>query len=446
MNRAPQRGRIAWKVLVVLLALGAYYQLMFMFRDLAGPVLLVFSLAPVVLAGWLLGMGSALLSGLLVYLINAALLAADPQLLANVAPPSWAMILAISLGTTAFLAGRLHELHLQLTARVQNADQLEQLVAEERGTNTALTDLSLALLEANTEERIANRVLAEAMRATRSQQGLIATLPSGADKALMLYHGPDGIKDHLPPQSSFAARIGRASVIWRPEIYNSPAGANGCEQQGERFLFVPGNDGRDSIGFLAVGSAVSEYSARHLELAEKQVLLFARSIQRLRVQQRLSYQSHHDALTELYNRTYFEEEIVRLERGRLTSLSLLMIDVDDLKITNDTLGHMAGDGLLRGVAKVLKEVFRAEDVVARVGGDEFAVLLPGVDAPAAALVVERIKEEIAKHNARSGEPRLSLSIGMATTDKGGKLRQALKQADERMYAEKLRANPLTKGI
>ncbi len=153
---------------------------------------------------------------------------------------------------------------------------------------------------------------------------------------------------------------------------------------------------------------------------------------------KLVYLSTHDALTGLYNRAFFDEEMARLERGRKFPISIVMADLDDLKATNDREGHATGDELLRQTAKTLLASFRAEDVVARIGGDEFAVLLPDIDTAAAKRAIQRIKDNIHIQNAtRSGAP-LSLSLGASTAEEGGSLTDALEQADKNMYRDKQR--------
>jgi diguanylate cyclase (GGDEF)-like protein len=154
-------------------------------------------------------------------------------------------------------------------------------------------------------------------------------------------------------------------------------------------------------------------------------------------EEKLWYLSSHDALTGLYNRTYFDGEMARLERGRQFPVSIVIADVDGLKATNDSQGHAAGDELLRRAAEVLREAFRAEDVIARTGGDEFAVLMPGTDASAAEKASARVRENVTTHNRHHPQCPLSLSVGVATGDKGCSLAGILKEADKCMYQEKL---------
>jgi diguanylate cyclase (GGDEF)-like protein len=113
-----------------------------------------------------------------------------------------------------------------------------------------------------------------------------------------------------------------------------------------------------------------------------------------------------------------------------------MADLDDLKETNDQEGHAQGDELLRQAARAIRAAFRSEDVVARIGGDEFAVLLPGMDANLVEKAKQRILANIGNQNAgKAGKP-LQISMGVSTVEKGGSLEEGLKTADERMYEEK----------
>lgn len=158
--------------------------------------------------------------------------------------------------------------------------------------------------------------------------------------------------------------------------------------------------------------------------------------ERKRAEEKLKFMSSHDILTGLYNRFYFEQEMVRLERSRHFPLSIVMADVDDLKALNDRLGHAAGDVLLRQAALLFREAFRSEDIVARIGGDEFAVLLPDTGEQAVQEVVVRIRDSLHLWNDTHGNP-ISLSLGIATAETGAQLAEALRAADQRMYQDKL---------
>jgi diguanylate cyclase (GGDEF)-like protein len=158
--------------------------------------------------------------------------------------------------------------------------------------------------------------------------------------------------------------------------------------------------------------------------------------ERRQIEERLRYLGTHDVLTGLYNRAYFEAEMTRLAHGRQFPVSIVMVDVNGLKETNDRHGHAAGDELLRRTARVLQDAFRAEDIVARIGGDEFAVLLPGVDQAAAREGVTRVRRLLAERNAGWADLPLGLALGVATGDAGGDLNAVLLEADRRMYQTK----------
>ncbi len=154
------------------------------------------------------------------------------------------------------------------------------------------------------------------------------------------------------------------------------------------------------------------------------------------VEEELRYLSTHDSLTGLYNRAYFEEELARLGRGRFFPVSIVMADVDDLKTVNDRQGHAAGDKLLQQAAHVLRAAFRAEDVVARTGGDEFAVVLPGANVRAVEAALDRLTRSLVTCTAAHIKTPLHLSLGTATAKEGESLTETLKQADAHMYGKK----------
>jgi len=152
----------------------------------------------------------------------------------------------------------------------------------------------------------------------------------------------------------------------------------------------------------------------------------------------LEYLGKHDVLTQLRNRTFYVEELNRITRKGPWPLSVIAIDLNGLKVINDEHGHAAGDTLLRRVGEVLSKAMDASTCAARIGGDEFSVLLPGMDERSALAVQERITSLVEINNQfYPGQP-LSLAMGIATCTSGADVEAALHRADKAMYAEKLR--------
>ncbi len=160
---------------------------------------------------------------------------------------------------------------------------------------------------------------------------------------------------------------------------------------------------------------------------------------RKQMEEKLIYYSMRDSLTGLYNRAYFQEELRRLNDGRYAPIAVIVCDVDGLKLYNDSFGHLLGDRLLKKAADLLAKTFRSGDVVARIGGDEFVVLLPQASAEIVEKTIRRLKASMAEANVQSDEFLLSMSIGTAISPDGKvNLTRLFREADSNMYREKSR--------
>jgi len=153
-------------------------------------------------------------------------------------------------------------------------------------------------------------------------------------------------------------------------------------------------------------------------------------------EERLRFTSTHDRLTGLFNRNYLEEEIQKLQQSELWPISIIVVDMDDLKLINDKYGHIHGDKALQRAAAILKNLFRPWDIVARYGGDEFVVLLPEIDANQGKDILRRVKQAINSFNQTHPDKMVNVSVGLATGEKGTSLKKVFQQADEQMYLDK----------
>jgi diguanylate cyclase (GGDEF)-like protein len=153
------------------------------------------------------------------------------------------------------------------------------------------------------------------------------------------------------------------------------------------------------------------------------------------MQGELAYRALHDPLTELANRTMFQERLDHAFRVSQRGVAVLWIDLDHFKEVNDIYGHDVGDEMLVAVADRLRDVIRETDDIARVGGDEFAVVLPNLGKTEAQVVAERVLSALTDRAAFRLQVRASVGVGWQQTASGdGKL--LIRLADQAMYKAK----------
>lgn len=158
-------------------------------------------------------------------------------------------------------------------------------------------------------------------------------------------------------------------------------------------------------------------------------------------EQQLKYLQTYDPLTDFYNRTQFSLEMNRIASENIAPISFIVCNIDGLKLINDTIGHRAGDSILLAASQIIRDSIMPEDIVARIGGDEFAILLPHCDKDRLDTICNSIRTYIVEYNSENPELPLSVSLGAASSKQPvADLRDLFKEADNNMFHEKLHYN------
>lgn len=165
------------------------------------------------------------------------------------------------------------------------------------------------------------------------------------------------------------------------------------------------------------------------------VVTFIDITSRKRTEREVIYLSYHDSLTGLYNRRFFEEELNRLDTERNLPVSIIMGDLNGLKLINDIFGHAAGDMLLKKAAEVMKRCCRADDIIARWGGDEFIILLPDTESSEAEKIAERIKQQFSQEKINSLSCNISLGYD-TKNNQNDNIDRTVENAENNMYKQK----------
>lgn len=294
--------------------------------------------------------------------------------------------------------------------------------------------LANAQLMDSLRREIGERKLTETalQNAQAGNQALMSAIPDmmfTLDRAGVFLDYKNGVDEFLLPPEIF---LGKSVPMLFP-----PALASQVMLHLDRAF--AGNEVQHFHYEIQRNGQAEHYEARICVIAADRALAICRNVtERFLMEEQLKHLSLHDALTGCYNRTFFEEEMRRLELERGSRPGLLICDVDGLKLINDSLGHAAGDEILKEVARILAAAFRAGDLISRIGGDEFAVLLPTASDRTLTQVKRRIRRHIDEHNAKNQARPISLSIGFAVNaGEPVDMNNLFKKADNNMYREKL---------
>ncbi|MCD4713256.1 MAG: transporter substrate-binding domain-containing protein [Clostridiales bacterium] len=196
---------------------------------------------------------------------------------------------------------------------------------------------------------------------------------------------------------------------------------------------------------MAIGTGTLSFEMRMVRSGPNEVIAIARDITEDKIRrERVEFLSYHDQLTGLYNRRFFVEELHRLDVERNYPLCIIMADVNGLKLINDSFGHVVGDELLIKVSEVLREACRADEIISRIGGDEFVILIPNIENAHAEQLIERIQSLAA--GVKVSSVNLSVSFGWDVKKNPDEdIQEVFNNAEDMMYRRKLLEGPNMRG-
>lgn len=196
----------------------------------------------------------------------------------------------------------------------------------------------------------------------------------------------------------------------------------------------------DNSGILLILKKGSDLTDEQMELINDSLTILSDCLQRALDYEELFQRASVDALTGLANRRVFEERISNMIESAQrynNPLTILTMDLDKFKDINDNLGHLAGDEVLKSVAQELKRAVRSTDLLVRMGGDEFVLVLDNTNGASGRILAERLCQAIDKLDIwANDETKLGISIGLAQLEKGETLKQWLERADDILYHAK----------
>jgi diguanylate cyclase (GGDEF)-like protein len=286
-------------------------------------------------------------------------------------------------------------------------------------------------------------ILHELLKMTHSTQGFIYQ---------MFFDGPIEIKA-CSYQSKDPSKVNQhlINIIEETDLFGGPGSQdtyilnNDYDQNAELPLEICGDvinrylalniKNHDNMLVCVMLNKTTKYRKEDINRTSILITGLWNIVQRQEQYEQIKYISFHDALTNLYNRRFFNEELKRYDHARHLPLTIVMADVNGLKLVNDAFGHRVGDEYLKLAASLLESEARGSDIVARWGGDEFAIIMPNSTSEAAKKLIERVESKIRVTEFKQG--KLSVAFGYDTKIKMNQdLSNTFKSAEEMMYHNK----------
>jgi len=320
--------------------------------------------------------------------------------------------------------------------------ELEMLSAE----HTALLKSARAILNNQDFETSAREIFNYCKNVTGATSGYIALLsPDGAENEVLFLDsgGRACIVDESLPMPIRGLRETAYRTL--KGVYdNSFTDSKWMQYMPEghmrldNVLFAPLIIEKHAVGLIGLANKENGFTQRDIVFVSALSDIAAVALRNSRNLETLRYVSFHDQLTGLYNRHYFANEMKRLQHSREYPITIISVDLDNLKKVNDTRGHVEGDKYLQACATLFKDTLRNYDLLARIGGDEFALVLNRTDRETGENIIERIKSNVEKYNQTHTALPLSISMGLAVSENSDQpLEETFREADGLMYKEKL---------
>jgi len=298
-------------------------------------------------------------------------------------------------------------------------------------------------------ESVSELILRQAARAVGARLGAVAVARADGHASIVATYGyPRTLVEHLRIEPG-AGVIGRVMQTRQPVLVEGPdpLRPRRLRYRTNSFVAVPVLAGNDVLGAICVTDRLDDrpFTANDVTTLRTFAAGAALALERERALDSAEAHAHAaaiDPVSGVFNRRYLQvrlgEELQRSRRHEIP-LALLLIDIDDFKIVNDSYGHLAGDLVLRDVAEILRRSVRVFDVCARFGGEEFVIIMPGSTAESAMRIAERIRERIESYHPADrllASIRITVSVGLTVSDADTTVSQLLAQADGALYAAK----------
>ena len=307
----------------------------------------------------------------------------------------------------------------------------------------ALAVMARRLDEVSGSVAVAEVLVESVVDTFSADRALVLGAPDGADLTVLSHHG-NVLAEHAQPVHAGSvvreAMSGSTTLLTSHLDPTKDAALAALVPNARNLVIVPLSAGRQAVGALIVEHpmrAGSRIERRVVGMLERFAAHGALALRNAWLLEEIQHLAATDSLTRIANRGTFQtvlgKELARVRRSG-GSVALALLDLDRFKVLNDTFGHVAGDEVLRRVAKVLEATARTADTPARYGGEEFAVILPDTTAEEAMVAAERLRQAVSDADI---EPGVTVSIGVACFPQDGDDGEALvKRADDALYASK----------